>query len=134
MPVPGTMPGRRFDPPAAKAAMPDARHPDADLPPAGAPAAAASAGHGAASRRWWLAGAAASGLLSLACWALYFTLYWPWRDLFDAEGRHFDERSAVVYSAQSATWGLPAAVFLLAALAMAGLALRRPEGGACSPT
>lgn len=38
---------------------------------------------------------------SLACWFVYFTVYWPYRSLFDDTGRYFDAQNAVMHHAQS---------------------------------
>ena len=47
---------------------------------------------------------------------LYFTLYWPYRDLFNEEGRYFDEQNAVVYHEQNGLLIVPTLAFLLLSL------------------
>lgn len=53
-----------------------------------------------------------SAAASVASWFLFFTLYWPFRGRFDADGRHFDARTLVVHHAQSGVLVVPAVVFL----------------------
>jgi hypothetical protein len=65
------------------------------------------------------AAAAASGVAALFCGALYFTLYWPYRALFDAQGRYFDEAESVVYHDDAAVFGATAIGFVLLAVALA---------------
>lgn len=60
------------------------------------------------SQRMLLAGALLLASAGLVFWFLYFALYWPYRDLFDEEGRYFDEASVVVYQQQSGVLIAPA--------------------------
>jgi NADH:ubiquinone oxidoreductase subunit 5 (subunit L)/multisubunit Na+/H+ antiporter MnhA subunit len=53
---------------------------------------------------------------SLFFWFLYFTLYWPYRNLFNEEGRYFDEDSVVVYHEQNGLMIVPALALLLLAV------------------
>jgi hypothetical protein len=46
---------------------------------------------------------------------LYFTLYWPYRRLFNEEGRYFDADRLVVYHEQAGLLIVPAIVVLLLA-------------------
>ena len=54
----------------------------------------------------------------MVSWFLFFTYYWRHRDEFDAEGRVFDEIDRVTHHVQSGFWCLPAAVLLIAAIAL----------------
>ena len=47
---------------------------------------------------------------------LYFTLYWPYRDLFNEAGRYFDEQNVVVYHEQNGFLIVPTLAFLLLSL------------------
>ena len=55
----------------------------------------------------------ASAAGSLFFWFFYFTLYWPYRGLFNADGRYFDETDLVVHHEQTGLFIVPAAAFLL---------------------
>ena len=55
---------------------------------------------------------------ALFCGALYFTLYWPYRALFVAQGRYFDEAESVVYHDDAAVFGAMAIGCLLLAVAL----------------
>ena len=67
---------------------------------------------------------------SLACWLLYFSLYWPYRALFNEEGRFVDEATLVVYHEQSGLLVIPAlGLLLLAALAGAVWLVRSRNRG-----
>ncbi len=66
---------------------------------------------------------------SLCFWFLYFSLYWPYRDLFNEDGRYFDERTSAVYHAQSSWLLLPALAFLMLAAGLgAAWRMRRRAG------
>jgi low affinity Fe/Cu permease len=56
-----------------------------------------------------------SATASIGCWFLYFTLYWPYRRLFNAEGRYFDAGRLVVYHEQAGLLIVPAVALLLLA-------------------
>jgi hypothetical protein len=56
---------------------------------------------------------------SIFSWCLYFTLYWPYRNLFDGEGRYFDADSMVVHRQQAGLAIVPALAFLLLAILFA---------------
>ncbi len=56
-----------------------------------------------------------SAAASIGCWFLYFTLYWPYRRLFNEEGRYFDADRLVVYHEQAGLLIVPAIVVLLLA-------------------
>ncbi|WP_296509053.1 hypothetical protein [Rhodoferax sp.] len=64
--------------------------------------------------------------VSMACWFVYFTVYWPYRNLFDETGRYFDVQSSVVYQEQSGLlmWPALALSVLTILLGVAWLALR----------
>ena len=47
---------------------------------------------------------------------LYFTLYWPYRHIFNELGRHFDEQESVVYSQDSGVLIIPTIAFLTISL------------------
>lgn len=47
---------------------------------------------------------------------LFLKLYWPYRNLFNEEGRYFDEKSPVVYHQQSGFFIVPTFVFLFLVL------------------
>lgn len=64
------------------------------------------------------AAAAACSAAAFFCGALYFALYWPYRALFDAQGRYFDESESVVYHDDAAVFGAIATGFLLLAVAL----------------
>jgi len=76
------------------------------------------------------AAAAACSATALFCGALYFTLYWPYRTLFDTQSRYFDEAESVVYHDDAALFGAAAIGFLLLAIALgvAWRARRRAAG------
>jgi hypothetical protein len=46
----------------------------------------------------------------------YFTLYWPYRDLFNVEGIYFDVQNVVVYHEQNVFLIVPSLAFLLLSL------------------
>ncbi len=68
------------------------------------------------ARTLLLAAALACLVVSLCLWLLFFLQYWPYRALFDAEGRYFDAASGVVVRSQSALLAVPASALLLLAL------------------
>jgi len=77
-----------------------------------------------------LVSAVLSAAASIVSWFLYFTLYWPFRGRFDADGRYFDEKTLAVYHQQSGILVVPAVACLLVAL-LAGISWwkrRRPRG------
>lgn len=51
----------------------------------------------------------------------YFTLYWPYRSLFNEERRYFDKQNLVVYHQQSGLLLVPTMAFLLIAIAFVGM-------------
>ncbi|GAA6130216.1 hypothetical protein [Halopseudomonas sabulinigri] len=53
---------------------------------------------------------------SLFFWLFFFTLYWPYRYLFNEEGRYFDEDSVVVYHEHNGLTVVPALALLLMAI------------------
>lgn len=64
--------------------------------------------------------------VSMACWFVYFTVYWPYRELFDETGRYFDVQNSVVYQEQSGLliWPAFALSILTILLGVAWRALR----------
>lgn len=72
-----------------------------------------------------LAAAVLCLITSLGCWLFYFTLYWPYRALFNEDGRFIDEATMVVYHQQSGVLLLPALAFLLLAVIAGTSWLRR---------
>lgn len=60
-------------------------------------------------------------LLALLFGYLFYTLYWQWRHLFDANGRYFYVEDAVVYQQNAVFWLIPTLLFAL----LAGLAYRK---------
>ena len=86
----------------------------------------------AAARRLLRIASAISLLGSLFFWFLYFSLYWPYRNLFDGQGRYFDDRSAIVHHEQSGLLAVPALGLLLLAAFSGWLSRRRTSvpGGA----
>jgi len=46
----------------------------------------------------------------------YFSLYWPYRTLFNEEGRYFDENTLIVYHEQNGLLIIPALACLALAL------------------
>ena len=61
-------------------------------------------------------GAILSAAGSLFFWYLYFTLYWPYRGLFNGQGRYFDQDSAVLHHEQSGVLVVPALALLALAV------------------
>lgn len=47
---------------------------------------------------------------------LFYTLYWQWRHLFDANGRYFHAEDAVVYHQDAVFWLIPTLLFALLAV------------------
>ncbi|MDR2213732.1 MAG: hypothetical protein LBE21_08940 [Pseudomonadales bacterium] len=47
---------------------------------------------------------------------LYFSLYWPYRNLFNEEGRYYDEQALIVYHEQDGFLIAPTLVFLSIAI------------------
>lgn len=47
--------------------------------------------------------------------SLYYSLYWKYRDLFNENGRYFDENDGVVYQDETAVLIVPAIALLLLA-------------------
>ena len=70
-----------------------------------------------------LLAALSSGAATLFFGFLYFSLYWPYRNLFDGEGRYFDARHMVVYHEQNGLLIAPTLFFLLLA-SWSGIAWR----------
>lgn len=83
--------------------------------------------------QWLLLGSAlACGAASLCFGFLYVSLYWRYRELFNAEGRYFDAHSATVYHQQDGVLIVPALAFLLLALLLGfawWLRRARPDRG-----
>lgn len=52
---------------------------------------------------------------------LYFSLYWPYRGLFNEEGRYFDGDTLVVHHEQTGLFVVPALAFLVLAFVFAAL-------------
>ena len=76
-----------------------------------------------------LAAALVSGALSGLCGFLYFSLYWPYRGLFNEQGRYFDEHGLVVHHEQAGLLVVPALGFLASALLFTAVWwLRRRNG------
>ena len=72
-----------------------------------------------------LAVAVVCAATSLVFWFLFFSLYWPYRNLFNEEGVYFAEDGVVVHDAQSGVLIVPAMGFLLLAAIFAALWLIR---------
>ncbi len=70
---------------------------------------------------------------SLSFWCCYFTLYWPYRHLFNEAGRYFDEREMTVHHAQAGVLIVPALLFLLLAAGFAHAGWTRRRGGRPRP-
>lgn len=68
-----------------------------------------------------LAAALLSGALAGLFGFLYFSLYWPYRGLFNEEGRYFDEQGLVVHHEQAGLLIVPALGFLASALLFAAV-------------
>lgn len=66
-----------------------------------------------------LAATLASGTLAAIFGFFYLFLYWPYRDLFNDEGRYFDQQGLVVYHEQASLLMIPALAFLVLALLFA---------------
>lgn len=66
-----------------------------------------------------LAAALISGTLAAVFSYLFLSLYWPYRDLFNEEGRYFDGQNVVVTHEQSGFLVVPALAFLAFALLFA---------------
>jgi hypothetical protein len=62
---------------------------------------------------------------SIWFWFLFFSLYWPYRNLFNEEGVYFAEDGMVVHHEQSGVLIAPALGFLLLAAIFAVLWLFR---------
>lgn len=62
---------------------------------------------------------------SAVCWILFFIVYWPYRALFNEQGRYVDEVMAVVYHEQSGALAIPALVLGLLAAFFAFMGRRR---------
>lgn len=77
-----------------------------------------------------LAAALISGTSAAVFGLLYFSFYWPYRDLFNEEGRYFEAHAAVVHHEQSGLLMFPALAFLALALFLAVVwwVRRRPAG------
>jgi len=83
---------------------------------------------------WLLASAALCLLAAVGCGYFYAVLYWPYRALFDPDGRYLDEATMVVYHQQTGVLLVFAVVFFALAM-LAGAAWfssRRFPGGAGS--
>ena len=73
-----------------------------------------------------LFGAALLCTLSSALFGFfYYVCYWRYRDLFNEEGRYFDENHLVVYHDQNAVLIIPSIVFLLLAVFLFAVLLYR---------
>ena len=79
-----------------------------------------------------LLAAAVSGAAALFFGFFYCSLYWPYRGLFNEEGRYFDEQNLVVYHEQNGLFIVPTLVCLALALLFGVVwwVRRRPVGGA----
>jgi len=68
--------------------------------------------------------------VSLACWYIYFTVYWPYRNLFDETGRYFDAQTLVVYQEQGGLliWPALALSMLTVMLGVAWRTIRSASG------
>jgi hypothetical protein len=73
-----------------------------------------------------------SGAATIFLGFFYFSLYWPYRDLFNEEGRYFDQQNVVVYHEQNGLLIVPALAFLLLSLlfCIAFLVRHRAASGA----
>lgn len=77
-----------------------------------------------------LAACLVSGTSAAVFGFLFLSFYWPYRDLFNDQGRYLDARTMMVYHEQSALLIFPALAFLALALlaAVVWWVRRRPEG------
>lgn len=66
-----------------------------------------------------LAAALASGVSAATFGFFFLSFYWPYRDLFNEEGRYFDAHNAVVHHEQSGLLLVPTFAFLALALCFA---------------
>lgn len=66
-----------------------------------------------------LAAALISGTSAAVFSFFFLSFYWPYRDLFNEEGRYFDAHNAVVYREQSGLLIVPTLAFLAFALLFA---------------
>jgi cell division protein FtsX len=80
----------------------------------------------ATMRRWFpVLAALACATASAVCWILFFIVYWPYRALFNEQGRYVDEALAVVYHEQSGALAIPALILGLLAAFFAFMGRRR---------
>lgn len=80
-----------------------------------------------------LAAALVSGASAAVFGLLFFLFYWPYRDLFNEEGRYFDAHDFAVYHAQSGLLIVPALAFLAFALFFAVLWCVRRHSAQLTP-
>ena len=51
-------------------------------------------------------------LASALCFWIFYSEYWAYRHVFDAQGRYFDAANLVVHDSASAFFAIPAVLFL----------------------
>ncbi len=84
--------------------------------------------------QWFrLSAALLCGVGSLVAYFLFFTLYWPYRDFFNEEGRYLDESTLSVYDAQSGALLIPAVVLMFVSVLLVAIwQTKRPSVGSDS--
>lgn len=77
-----------------------------------------------------VAAALGSGASAVVFGYLYFSLYWPYRGLFDEQGRYFDAKRLVVHHDQASLLAVPLLAFLVISI-LFGVVwwVRRRPGG-----
>ncbi len=63
-------------------------------------------------------------LASALCFWIFYSEYWAYRHVFDAQGRYFDAANLVVHDSASAFFAIPAVLFLLTAVALVAVFFR----------
>ncbi|WP_290886390.1 hypothetical protein [Arenimonas sp.] len=81
-----------------------------------------------------LAAALASGASAAVFGYLYFSLYWPYRGLFNEQGRYFDAQRLVVHHDQASLLAVPLLAFLVISILFGVVwwVRRRPVGSAAA--
>lgn len=77
------------------------------------------------SPKWLLGAALVSGAAAVSFGSFFLLFYWPYRGLFNDEGRYVDVRNAVVYHEQSGLLIVPTLAFLALALVFGAVWLVR---------
>ncbi|MGI8465393.1 hypothetical protein [Pectobacterium punjabense] len=66
-----------------------------------------------------------SAMMASLFGALYFMLYWPYRNKFNELGRYFDEEDNVVYHESASTFLCPTVFFIILTLLAVALGIKR---------